>query len=76
MCLAIPARVIEVLDGNFAIVDQGGIRMTVSLALVTDVAAGGYVVAHVGFAVKTLTSTEAERILALLSPPSEAPVPQ
>ena len=34
MCLAIPARVVEKLDGEQAAVDLGGIRKTISTALV------------------------------------------
>lgn len=71
MCLAVPARVIELLDGNFATVELGGVRMPVSLALVTGVAVNDYVVVHVGFALAKLDSAEAERTLALLAQSGE-----
>lgn len=71
MCLAVPARVIELLDGKFAVVEQGGVRTTISLALIADVSVGDYVVAHVGFAVTKLESMEAEGVLALLTELSE-----
>ena len=50
MCLAIPARIEQILDDGNGIVDFGGVRRPVSLALVDDVAVGDYVIVHVGFA--------------------------
>ncbi|MCX7256822.1 MAG: HypC/HybG/HupF family hydrogenase formation chaperone [Polaromonas sp.] len=37
MCLAIPARLVELLPGEQAIVNLGGIRKTVSIALIDHV---------------------------------------
>jgi len=34
MCLAVPVRVVKRLDGDDAIIDAGGVRKQVSLALV------------------------------------------
>lgn len=65
MCLALPVRVVELKDGDAAIVDLGGIRKEVSLALVDGVAVGDYVILHVGYALTRLDPTEAERTLAL-----------
>jgi hydrogenase expression/formation protein HypC len=67
MCLAIPARVAEILDGDQAGVDLGGVRKDVSLALVDDVAVGDYVIVHVGYALNKLDPDEAERTLALFA---------
>ncbi len=67
MCLAIPVRVVELLDGDAAIVDLGGIRKPISLALVDDVAVGDYVILHVGYALSKLDPDEAERTLALFA---------
>ena len=38
MCLAIPAQVVELRDGDNAVVDLAGVRKEISLALVDDVA--------------------------------------
>ena len=38
MCLAIPARVVELPDARTALIDLGGVRKEISLALVDDVA--------------------------------------
>jgi hydrogenase expression/formation protein HypC len=50
MCLAIPARVVELKDDDQAIIDLAGVRKEISLALVDDVWPGDYVIVHVGYA--------------------------
>lgn len=67
MCLAIPARVVEMLTDDKAVVDIGGVRKEVSLALLEDVSEGDYVIVHVGFALNKLDPEEAERTLALFA---------
>lgn len=71
MCLAIPARVVERLEGDQATVDLGGIRKTISLALVPEAQVGDYVIIHVGHAIGLLDPEEAERTLALFAELSE-----
>ena len=67
MCLAVPVRVVELRDNDAAMVDLGGIRKEISLALVDDVAVGDYVILHVGYALARLDPAEAERTLALFA---------
>lgn len=67
MCLAIPARVVEMPDAETAVVDLGGVKKAISLALVEDVAVGDYVIVHVGFALNKLNPEEAEKTLALFA---------
>ena len=67
MCLALPSRVVERLPDDQALVDLGGVRKTVSLELVDDVAPGDYVIVHVGYALTRLDADEAERTLALMA---------
>lgn len=67
MCLAIPARVIELLPGEMARVEVGGVRRDCSLALVDGIAVGDFVVMHVGYAIQRLDQNEAERTLALFA---------
>ena len=67
MCLAIPARIEQILDTGDAIVDFGGVKRPISLALVEDVVVGDYVIVHVGFALQRLDIEEAERTLALFA---------
>ncbi|MGC4075517.1 MAG: HypC/HybG/HupF family hydrogenase formation chaperone [Rubrivivax sp.] len=72
MCLALPALVVERRDGDEALVELGGVRKSVSLALVPDAAVGDYVVVHVGFAIGLLDPEEAARTLALFAEAAEA----
>jgi len=67
MCLAIPVRVVELRGESTALVDLGGIRKEISLALVDDVQVGDYVILHVGYALSKLDPDEAERTLALFA---------
>jgi len=67
MCLAIPARVVDMPDQEIAVVDLGGVKKAISLALVEDVAVGDYVIVHVGFALSKLDREEAEKTLALFA---------
>ena len=65
MCLAIPVLVIEVLANGQAIIDLGGVRKEISVALIDQVQAGDYVILHVGYAIGKLDTEEALRTLAL-----------
>ncbi|TRZ99475.1 MAG: HypC/HybG/HupF family hydrogenase formation chaperone [Rhodocyclaceae bacterium] len=65
MCLALPARVVELSGNDMGVVDLGGVRKDVSLALVDDVVVGDYVIIHVGFALTKLDPEEAAKTLAL-----------
>ena len=67
MCLAIPAKVVEITDGDQAIIKLGGVRKDISLALVDDVTIGDYVIVHVGYALTRLDPDEAEKTLALMA---------
>ena len=61
MCLALPALVTELLPDDSAKVNLGGITKTVSLALVSDVAVGDYVIVHVGYALSVIDPEEAAK---------------
>ncbi len=67
MCLAVPAKVIDLLPDDMARVDLGGTVMEVSLALVEGVAVDDYVIVHVGHALQRLDAEEAEKTLALMA---------
>jgi len=67
MCLALPARVVELLDADTAIVDLAGVRQQVSIALVPEARVGDYVIVHVGHAIGMLDETEAQATLALFA---------
>ena len=57
MCVAIPAEVIEIRDGNIGLVDYGELKQEVRLDLV-DVEVGEFVLVHVGFAIQKLSREE------------------
>ena len=61
MCLAVPVKVEQLLEHDQALVELGGIKTKISLALVEDVQVGDYVILHVGFALSKLNTEEAEQ---------------
>lgn len=67
MCLAIPARVVELLENDCAVVELGGVRKEISLALVDGVEVDDYVIVHVGYALNRLDQEEAEKTLQLFA---------
>ncbi|HLA35222.1 MAG TPA: HypC/HybG/HupF family hydrogenase formation chaperone [Rhodocyclaceae bacterium] len=67
MCIALPVRVVELLDGQNALVDLDGVKKTISLALVDAIQPGDYVIVHVGYALSKLDTDEAEKTLALFA---------
>jgi len=68
MCLAIPGRVVEMVDeaGGIAKVEVGGVRRNVNVALLDAVRVGDYVLIHVGFALSKVDEHEAAETLRLL----------
>ena len=62
MCLAVPAKVIEI-NGKAAIVDFGGVKREARLDLLPDVKVGDYVIVHTGFAIEKLVERTAKEIL-------------
>ena len=67
MCLAIPAQIVELRDGDNALVDLAGVKKEISLALVDGVAVGDYVIVHVGYALNKLDPEEAAKTLKLFA---------
>lgn len=67
MCLAIPARIVEIdAAADAAVVALGDVHKQVSLALVDDVVPGDYVLVHVGYALNKVSQEEAQRTLELM----------
>ena len=67
MCLAVPAQILELDPATAtALVALDGVRRTVSVALVEDVAVGDYVLVHVGYALNKIDPEEAAQTLALI----------
>ena len=74
MCLAIPARLVELRADERAVVNLGGIRKDVSIELVPEAQVGDYVIVHVGHAIGMIDPEEAERTLVLFGEMAEAAV--
>jgi hydrogenase expression/formation protein HypC len=68
MCLAIPGRVVEVVDeaNRLAKVDVAGVQRTINIGLLDDAGVGDWVLIHVGFALSKVDEEEAEATLRLL----------
>ncbi|MGA2839544.1 MAG: HypC/HybG/HupF family hydrogenase formation chaperone [Steroidobacteraceae bacterium] len=67
MCLAVPVRVVTLLDDQWVETEVGGIRSRVSIALIDDVVLGDFLIVHAGFAITRLDVEEAEKSLALFN---------
>lgn len=76
MCLALPALLIDLHDDLQATVDLGGVRKTISIALVPDARPGDYVIVHVGHAIGRIDPEEAARTLALFEEMARLDTPQ
>ena len=72
MCLAIPGRIIEMIDPDkrLARVDVAGVRRTINVGLVDEAdrpaGIGDWVLIHVGFALSRVDEDEAKATLELL----------
>lgn len=66
MCLAIPGKVVKIIDENplsrMADVSFSGAIKTISLAFVPGAKVGDYVIVHVGFAISILDEAEAAEV--------------
>lgn len=67
MCLAIPAKVTALEEGEMAVVALEGVKKRISVALLDEVAVGDYVLIHVGYALHRLSEEEAQRTLDLMA---------
>ncbi|TDD71770.1 HypC/HybG/HupF family hydrogenase formation chaperone [Actinomadura darangshiensis] len=69
MCLAIPGEIVEIMpDRPLAKVDVTGVRRAVNIGLLDGegLAAGDWVLIHVGFAMSKIDEAEAKATLTLL----------
>ena len=66
MCLAIPARIIE-LEGDRAVVDAMGNRFKAKTTLLPKAKLGDLVLVHAGFAISLVDEKEAKKTWQLIS---------
>ncbi|HCB93538.1 MAG TPA: HypC/HybG/HupF family hydrogenase formation chaperone [Selenomonas sp.] len=72
MCLAVPAKVLEVKD-YLAKVELSGVTRDISLMLLPEAKPGDYVLVHAGFAMQVVEEKEVEEMNALLAEMNGAP---
>ena len=65
MCLALPARIVEIND-SMGTLDMEGTRRDCSLILLEDAKIGDYVMVHAGFAIHKIDEEEAMESLKIL----------
>lgn len=65
MCLAVPARIVELQD-DMATIEVDGVRRSVSTLLVPDLELGDYVITHAGFALQRVDEEQAQESIRLL----------
>lgn len=70
MCLAIPGKIVEIVDAENSIakVEVGGVKRNINIGMLGEEEArvGDYVLIHVGFAMSKVDEKEAEETLRVL----------
>ncbi len=66
MCLAIPAKVVEIDESNQGKIDYLGTKVKSNFALLEDVEVGDWVIVHAGYAISKLNEEEAQETLSLI----------
>ena len=66
MCLAIPAKITEMNEGNLATVDILGVTCTISVDFTPDAKEGDYVLVHAGVAIQVVDEQYANETLELI----------
>jgi hydrogenase expression/formation protein HypC len=70
MCLAIPGKIVEIVDAenHIAKVEVGGVKRNINIGMLpeNETHLGDYVLIHVGFAMSKIDEHEAEETLRVL----------
>lgn len=66
MCLAIPAKVIELKENCLATVDILGVTRDIAVDLTPDVEVGNFVLVHAGFAIEVVDAEYAQETIDLI----------
>ena len=67
MCLAVPAKIIEVLENGLARCDLNGVKKEINVSLIAQQKVGDWVIVHVGFALNRIDEAQAQETLRMLS---------
>jgi hydrogenase expression/formation protein HypC len=65
MCLAVPMKIVKILEEGKALVKQDDLETEVYLSLIQAPNVGDYVIVHAGYAIDLLDLEEAEERLKL-----------
>lgn len=57
MCLAVPAKIVEI-SGENAVIETDGVRRACNLSFVREPRVGDYVLLHAGFAIQKWTEKD------------------
>ena len=66
MCLAVPMKITEILDGGMAHVTAMGAERDIAIDLTPQAAVGDYVLVHAGFAIEVVDEQYAQETLDLI----------
>ena len=66
MCLAVPAKILEINDSDTALCDFNGVQKDVNVSLNNDPKPSDWVIVHVGFALNRIDADEAQKTLQAL----------
>ena len=66
MCLAVPMKITEMLEGGMARAEAMGASRDVALDLTPDAGVGDYVLIHAGFAIEIVDAQYAQETLDLI----------
>jgi hydrogenase expression/formation protein HypC len=70
MCLAIPGKIVEIVDAEnqIAKVEVGGVKRNINIGMLgeDEVRVGDYVLIHVGFAMSKVDEQQAEETMRVL----------
>lgn len=66
MCLAIPAKVIEMKDNHLATVDILGVTRDISIDLTPQANVGDFVLVHAGFSIEVVDPDYAQETIDLI----------
>ncbi len=66
MCLAVPARIMQLHDNAQATLDMMGVQREASVRLTPDAQVGDYVLVHAGFSIQVIDAQEAAATAELL----------
>lgn len=67
MCLAMPAKIIQLLEQNNALCDFNGVEKEVNVSLIEDPKVNEWVIVHVGFALNRINEEKALQTLSMMA---------